>query len=120
MDKKILTPPEALQALLDGKKLCSSEWKFDFIHIINKRLVDKYNQDADLDLLLNYSWEIYEEPKPKKRYWIWSFKFKNPESPWRKYDNYLDDNGVETNGLIDMDNFDELEKIKHENEFIDI
>lgn len=64
--------------------------------------------------------EMDEESKPKKRYWLWSVKLKN--CSWSKTYIYLDENGYYTSGslYLDEDQWDAIEKFKHENEFIDV
>lgn len=64
--------------------------------------------------------EMDEESNPKKRYWLWSTKNKGfCSGGWIKRLKYYDDNGYTTTGhLFGM--WDEMEKIKHENEFIDV
>lgn len=64
--------------------------------------------------------EMDEESKPKKRYWIYSIRFKDLN--WHKLFNYLDDNGFYTSGnaFMNKEDWKDLPKIKHENEFIDI
>ena len=63
--------------------------------------------------------EMDEASKPKKRYWLWSMKLYGSEYI-TKCDTYLDDNGLRTDGAQVATNWHEREKIKHENEFIDV
>jgi hypothetical protein len=61
-------------------------------------------------------WELYKKPKGKKRFWIWSVN----DSFWSKDLAYVDDKGIDTDGNTYYSAWDKLEKIKHENEYIDI
>lgn len=64
--------------------------------------------------------EMEEASKPKKRYWLWSTKNKGfCSGDWIKQLKYYDDNGYTTTGHL-SEIWDKLEKIKHENEFIDV
>lgn len=61
--------------------------------------------------------ELIEKAKVKKRYWLWSIKGSNG---WQSWDFYMDENGVRTSGYEQFVAFKTLDKIKHENEFIDV
>lgn len=62
--------------------------------------------------------KLDEESKPKKRYWIWSTNRHN--QVWIKDLVYMDETGRDSKGTKCYDDWFEKEKIKHENEFIDI
>jgi hypothetical protein len=71
---KILNTKEAMQALLDGKKIRGINWPED--HVVE---LDEYGFLRDrlghfLNKELIESFEIYEQPKPKKEVWQWRFR----------------------------------------------
>lgn len=57
---------EAIQAMLDGKKVIPTEWdnKY-FVYFNGTHFVLKDNTQFIFGSL-EYDWEIYEEPKPKE------------------------------------------------------
>jgi hypothetical protein len=61
-----------------------------------------------------------KESRPKKRYWLWRIKSKT--TGWYKHSSYMDDDGNFTDGYIPYSkkNWNDMEKIKHESEFIDV
>lgn len=70
MSKK-LTTKEAMQALLDGKKVRAKHWDSGLYMYINskEKLVD---QCGELEVFTcECYYELYEEPKPKKKVWQW-------------------------------------------------
>ena len=73
--------------------------------------------DYVISLFKYNDWEEYKEPKEKKRYWLWSVE---QVFGWYMRDNYLDENGYNTEGALEIENFDNLEKIKHEDMYINI
>ena len=64
-------------------------------------------------------------PRKNKRFWLWSIKNDNwykITTYWYKITTYLDDNGLDTDGdkYQSEEDWEVCEKIKHENEYIDI
>jgi len=85
-----------------------------------------YLQEFGEDCDTTHNWSdgsefSLEPPKQKKRYWIWSFQSKI-SAEWIKHSEYLDDDGKLTNGKDSFTNvhWHELNKIKHENEWIEV
>jgi len=62
-------------------------------------------------------WSI-EPPKAKRKYWLWSIE--NYDGIWIKNYLYLDDCGMDTKGNRQYSRWEKLEKIKHENEFVEV
>lgn len=52
----------------------------------------------------------------KKRYWLWTVLVGDPF----KTTNYIDDDGKTPRGHVIYASFKRLNKVKHENEFVDI
>lgn len=110
---------EALQALLEGKKIRKGFWnKSDYIFLNHNAILTNTGVATGFDPVPSICpWEIYKEPKEMKRFWLWNLKHK--EKPWYKCSEYLDDNGMYISGKHGTIRH-ELEKQKLENEFIDI
>ena len=60
-----MTTKEALQAMLDGKRVIPKEWVGAYVFFNGTHFV---REDGKQFLFgsLEYEWEIYEEPKPKQ------------------------------------------------------
>ena len=84
-------------------------------HGLNK-IGEKYSF-SNLSIVEN-DWHLYTEPKKFKKYWLWNMK--NDNNRWYKNHYYLDDNGRSTNGKSISFAWDNIEKQKLENEFIEI
>jgi len=75
--------------------------------------MSQYDYDYD-------NWETCEDPKPKKKYWLWAVKFKScAGSYWAITTEYMDEQGLTTSG-ISYYTWENYEKIKHENIFIEV
>ena len=61
-------------------------------------------------------WYPYTEPKKLKKYWRWRVR----SYCWLKPDEYLDDIGVDTSGHTRYENWHSLEKIKIEDDYIEV
>lgn len=59
----------------------------------------------------------FEPPKKKKRYWLWSIK---EGDEYYKSLYYYDDDGLKTNDTRGLLDWHDLEKIKHEDEWIEV
>lgn len=68
-----MTTREAMQALLDGKKLTTEVLMRDYISMSDDGYI--YNSDGVLYELKGTleSYVIYEEPKPTKQVWQWRY-----------------------------------------------
>lgn len=62
------------EAVLNGKKIRHKGWhaeyyiQFDFTHGV---WINYRGTHTDISIRPTYDWEIYEEPKPKIKKWIW-------------------------------------------------
>ena len=85
-----------------------------YVHFNEKGiLVDNFGTRRCLTFTDHEEWHPYEEPK--KRYWQWKIK----NAYWLRKDIYLNDNGLSTNNARLYNNWDTMEKIKIESDFID-
>jgi hypothetical protein len=103
---------EIYEALLSGKKLKYKESNA-IIFLGNNGMI---NGCTAWSFSMPSDFEIYEEPKPKKRYWIWRLK----KGSWYRPMRYLDDKGRDTSGDKQFSDWDETEKIKIESDFIEV
>ncbi len=105
---------------LDGVKIRRRGWnKKNYIYFNDKGWFTSNGYEFTYDLVdfKLYDWEVYKEPKEKKRYWLWNIK---GNIFWYKGNNFIDDNGRTTDGELYGDNWYIKEKIKCENDYIDI
>lgn len=67
----------------------------------------------------DYTYSIFEPPKPKRRYWQWKL---NADGQWWRHTYYLDDKGFYTDGTgyFESGEWDKMEKIKIEEDFIEV
>jgi len=61
-----MTTKEAIQAMLDGKKVVPSGWSDGLYIMFNGTHFIREDGNQFLFGSLEYDWEIYEEPKPKQ------------------------------------------------------
>jgi len=110
---------EATQALLDGKKIRETSWiKGSYAYLVDGKLISERGNSAILcDCNIGEFFELYEEPKPKKRYWLWDTVL-FIDGPVFKCSYYMDDTGINTHGEQMKDKSQLIRK--HENEFIDV
>ena len=102
---KPLTPREAMQALLDGKKVRWDSAQYStYVFLTDRGIVDNRGQCSTphFDSVIN-KFYIYEEPKPKKKVWQWRFK---KYQGWQ-IDHYLYD---EAEAKIAYEQFEQFEK----------
>jgi hypothetical protein len=121
MDEFNLDIKEAILELLDGKIINSDDGCF--IKFNKERGTFDYAVDG-LDIKFDgesYRFEsgrrykIYEEPKPKKRYWLWDVIVGNVIS---KNAYYMDDEGMLTSGNPHYDK--ESLVRKHEDDWVEV
>lgn len=119
-----MTIEEVLRALADGKKVkaeCGSLWFYLKIQdgtILYSSLEDG-GGSTGFSFGTEYTYSIYEPPKPKKRYWQWKL---NVDGQWWRHVNYMDDKGFYTDGTryFEGSKWDEIEKIKIEDDYIEV
>lgn len=64
------TQAEIYQALLDGKKLRHCGWVGNtFLHLVDGNPTMESGQAATLGFFAPLNWSIYEEPKPKRKFY---------------------------------------------------
>lgn len=79
-ENKILTTKEAMQALLDGKKLKRPSWGPDrFLNLVDDKIVDQDNSGWGCNL--NVGYQLYEEPKKKVKFYRVGYWFRNNNRP---------------------------------------
>jgi hypothetical protein len=62
-------------------------------------------------------WSIYEPPKEKKKYYQWKI---NRGGIWYRPDHYLNDEGKNTNGYLPCDDWSTIEKIRIDDDFVEV
>jgi hypothetical protein len=75
-----MTTKEAIQAMLDGKKVTNKDWpnQTAYMYFDDNVLCDSTGNRTDmLMLILSGTWEIYEETKPKQTVTIEKWLCKN-------------------------------------------
>jgi hypothetical protein len=60
-----------------------------------------------------------EPPKQKKKFWQWKVKY-SKEGAWQRPDTYLNDLGMATNGVAAWKDWQDLDKVKIENDFVEV
>lgn len=63
------------------------------------------------------NWQLYVEPKLKKKYWRWRF---NNLGLWMPTPIYLDESGRDTTGLAYSNYWETADKIKIEDDFVEV
>jgi hypothetical protein len=63
-------------------------------------------------------WSIYEPPKEKKKYYQW--KLKRIFGYWHRTNSYLNDEGKNTNGYLLYDDWSTIEKIRIDDDFVEV
>ena len=78
---KTLNTKEAMQALLDGKKITTEELlpHKAYIYLNDSTIVDS---SGLLTVIGAEDYFLYEEPKPKKQVWQWRVKPYNSPITW--------------------------------------
>lgn len=113
-----------IEGWLEGKKIRRKAW-FSKEHVYWDKATKvwwRYENlderlDWELSMLFNEDdWEEYQEPKTKKRYWLWDVL--PDRGAIFKTEHYLDEERKDTVGTSLPACFTLLKK--HENEFIDI
>lgn len=65
---KRMTTKEAIQAMLDGKKVRKIDWNKECYVLFNGEMfVDEEGEHFSEFTFYETTWEIYEEPKPKQQ-----------------------------------------------------
>jgi hypothetical protein len=107
---------EMYEHLVKGGKLRDKNWpKEEYVNLNEEgELVDNEKDSCDILFANPHNWEIYKEPK--KRYWIW--KVKAPS--WFKTSEYLDDQGNNSLDDVWIENWDSVEKVKIEDDFVEV
>lgn len=79
-ENKILTTREAMQALLDGKKITRDVWPpHEFLYLVGDMIVNQ--DDCEWDHDLNVSYQLYKEPKKKVKYYRVGFWYRGDKRP---------------------------------------
>ena len=62
---------EAIQAMLEGKKIRQNHWSKDYYISMNDcgTIYNSASTMKDLNGMWRDGWEVYEEPKPKTKYY---------------------------------------------------
>lgn len=113
-----LTIFEVFSALGEGKKITRGKAPSGrYIELTDMGIIDNTGKAVPTDKMrLRPDWEIYEPPKPKKKYWQWKVC---DTYGWHRPHCYYDDDGVDTAGDQNRD-WDGVEKIKIEEDFVEV
>lgn len=119
-----MTIEEVLKALVDGKTVKAECGVMCFYLKIQDGTIlhsslEEGGGSKGFSFGPEYTYSIYEPPKEKKRYWAWKIKV---GGYWYRNLNYMDDNGFRSDGSMHHLNtaWNEMEKIKIEDDFIDV
>lgn len=74
---------EAMQALIDGKKVRPAPWAIHHYIILNKgKIVNQIDIPCAFSINDHDDFELYEEPKKQVEVWLWRYKYAST-SDWR-------------------------------------